>query len=258
MNQQNEIFQRRNRRELQDARQNAGFESDSFKSDFSESTDCHRFKQSLDNCLDDRGSISAFASDVHLRSCRHCQTSFAVYRHFSSVGGAVLNGGALPVRHTSANGSPSSVSRPAWALPSAMLLASTAVLVGIALLLSPGTEPIDINAALKPTSPVTTEITHPTGLETNERRSDPEDLPPPWNSNYVNQLRAAIDYSRQPGLNQFCHAGEVSRNLLSQNILQPIDGCFGDRWMNPWLYASELPGIRPIHRSVNVALVLYH
>ena len=55
--------------------------------------ECIQFEQLLDDCLDDRNSISELVQNAHLQYCDDCQNLFEVYRQFDG-GGAVLNGGS--------------------------------------------------------------------------------------------------------------------------------------------------------------------
>lgn len=230
-------------------------------------SDCQRFEQLLHDCLDERMPTATLALDPHLRNCCDCQSLLNVCQQFGDSGGAVLNGGAPP---SNAKQRSSGERRFGWPMTSAALVVASAALVLFVLSLGPADRPVDTIASTASENGATTEISHLESgdweLEFNAALQDHPsqfanaDAVGLWHSNYVNQLRSAVDYSQQPAMDQFSRVGEVSRILLSHGFDQPlpIGGVRGICWENPWQYTAELPGIRPIHRSMNVALVFYN
>jgi hypothetical protein len=202
---------------------------------------CQRFQQQLNGCLDGRGSVSALAADPHLRGCCDCQIAFEVYQQFDNAGGAVLNGGA---RTFAPAGIRPTGKRPAanhdrrW-LPrtTVAMMATLAAALMIYAVTSPANE--QLNYALAADDASTSLMTETfVAIEAGPLASSEDGLLP---VRVVEPLR---------------EAGTISQRWLSNRLGPVVAG--GRGWERPWQYTSELPGIRPFHRSMNVALVFYN
>lgn len=204
---------------------------------------CQRFEQQLDACLDGRGSMSTLASDPHLGSCSDCRITFDVYRQFDRAGGAVLNGGAGTLSSNRTKRSP--ISNQRW-LPLSSLAVAAALMIYV--VASPPSGESNNQFAAIGSSNLVSETSMATEADSSDVANDvSHNL---WNSNYVNQLRSAAgEMQQQPMAEPLCEVGKISQRLLSSSL---------GGWEKSWQYTSELPGIRPFHRSVNVALVLYN
>ncbi len=216
-------------------------------------TRCVLFEQQLDACLDGRDSITALASDPHLSLCSHCRVSFDIYRQFDGTGGAVLNGGArtLPSKRQG----PSSGPLRGWLPISAVALAAALIIYAVT---SPtGGESNNQFAATGVSSNVTS--VNSTAEEVDGFESENDAAAKQWNSNDLVHLRSTVgDSPSQPMLQPLYEVRTISNRFLASNLVTSIVGKPGSGWKKPWQYTSELPGIRPFHRSVNIALVLYN
>ncbi|MDB4766851.1 hypothetical protein OAG71_04105 [bacterium] len=218
--------------------------------------ECHQFEQMLDDCLDDRDSISALVSNPHLQQCDECQNAYDVYRQFDSVGAAVLNGGAR-FENRSANLRRERLEF--WRLMGAAVLTTSAAVLMLFVLASPpqghGSSNIANNVnlpnLLEPAAlGLVKDADASVAIESIDFAS--------WNSDYISELRSAVGCEAQPAWERLREASEFSSVLVATQLAVPFKrvlplGRLGD----PWLYTSELPGIRPIHRSVKAGLVLY-
>lgn len=212
---------------------------------------CHLFEQQLDACLDGRDSVSALADDPHLEGCVHCRSSFDIYRQFDRAGGAVLNGGArtLLSNQTKRSSGP----QRGW-LPLSSVALAAALIVSVVTSMPSG-ESNNQFAAVGVSSNVTS--VNATAGEVDGLESENDAAAKLWNSNDLVHLRSAEgDSPSQPMLKPLYEVGTISKRLLSSSLVSSIAGEPGSGWRKPWQYTSELPGIRPFHRSVNIALVL--
>lgn len=180
---------------------------------------CQLFQQQLDGCLDGRGWLSTLDSNPHLVDCSDCRTSLEIYRQFDSAGGAVLNGGAGKLPSNRKQGT--SISRQHW-LPLTSVAVAAALMISLVAWLPMG-QPNNQFAAIDSASNLVSETT-----AVNDHRS------------------AVVNAQQQPTAEPFHEVATISQRLLRSG------------WEKPWQYTSELPGIRPFHRSVHVALVLYN
>lgn len=215
--------------------------------------ECLLLEQQMDACLDGRDSISTLASDPHLDRCPRCRISFDIYRQFDSAGGAVLNGGAvtlLPQRQERS----SRLTR-GWVPLSSVAL--TLALVIYAVVSMPGGGSSDPFSAISVSSNMTSVDSNPEEVGRLESEADAQSQR--WDPEYLVQLGSAMDDSQpQSMLPSLREVRTISQGLLSSNLVSSIIGKPGSGWRKPWQYTSELPGIRPFHQSVNVALVLYN
>ena len=79
-----------------------------------------------------------------------------------------------------------------------------------------------------------------------------------WNANYISDLGVAVSFETQPTFETLRKASEHTSSLVASHLAVPFRQVLPlERFSNPWQYTSELPGIRPIHRSVKAGLVLY-
>jgi len=227
---------------------------------------CQRFEQQLDACLDGRRSISSLVSDPHLEGCSDCRVSFDIYRQFDRAGGTVLNGGARQNVNSISRFQPPH--RRWFPLTSAALgFAAALMIIVVATLPREWQSTGEVAAIDAPPSNLVTETSVMSAQAMSAQamsalqsfdfaKGDPSQLS---NANDVNELQsAAEDTRRQPTVEQFCEVGTISHRFLSRSMVSPLSGSQCNSWQNPWQYTSELPGIRPFHRSVNVALVLYN
>lgn len=223
---------------------------------------CRLFEQQLDACLDGRASITALASDPHLGNCPDCRITFDIYRQFERADGAVLGGGARALTSNPRKSSPGRMQR--WLPLTPVALAPLALVAAMLIyaVASPNGQPenqfadqfADQFAAIGGLSDVSSQATD--GLSSNPPNLRPNLRP---NSNSFTVSRSAGDnLDLQPVLQQFRAVGSASQRLFSRSVGASFAGKHGGGWESPWRYTSELPGIRPFHRSVNVALVLYN
>lgn len=215
------------------------------------STECLLFAQRMDACLDDRDSISLLVSDRHLDHCSHCRISFDIYRQFDGAGGAVLNGGARTLGPYGKKHSPNVFRR--W-LPFSSL-AMAVVLIVFAVVVAPSGQSENQSVAINSSTKVASE--NSTVAEVDSLEFDSDAASKLWNSNFWSALSSVAGYLQQQELSLLFEVDRISQRLLPSSLVSSIVGDPGSGWEKPWQYTSELPGIRPFHQSVNVALLLY-
>jgi len=216
---------------------------------------CQLFEQHLNECLDGRGSMSTLSSNPHLDGCDDCRVSFDIYCQFDRAGGAVLNGGARPLPLNRKKRSP--ITHQRW-----LSVASIAVAAALMIYVVTPTPDGASDHQLATIDSASNLVTETSSTEVERLDFDNDVSPNLWYMNYVNELATARsafgDARQQPILNPFYEVGSISQRLLSSSLASPIASGRSRGWEKPWRYTSELPGIRPFHRTVNVGLVLYN
>ena len=217
--------------------------------------ECHQFEQLLDDCLDDRDSISALAANPHLQQCGECQNAYEVYLQFDSSGGTVLNGGA---RFKNRSVKPQRESADFWSVIGAAVLTTSAAVL-LLLVFASSSEQSDSNFVASNVDLHNVLGPFPIGLmEAKNSNADmePSELPR-WDASYISEFPSAVGYQAQPTLDKLYEASEVSGNLVASRLAIPFQQVkLLPSIGSPWQYTSELPGIRPIHRSMKVGLAL--
>ena len=221
--------------------------------------ECHQFEQLLDDCLDGRDSLTELAANPHLQQCDECQNAYGVYRQFDAVGAAVLNGGAQTEGRSTKfrqDGRDRSDFWNAgiWSGVGAAALTTSAVLLLFVFASPPQGDDFNLvanNVGLPNASPMgLVEVENSATVE------NPRDLAQ-WSVGYISEFRSAIGDEAKPAFDMLLKSGDFSSSLVASQLAVPFQNVipFGSLG-RPWQYTSELPGIRPIHRSVTVGLTL--
>ena len=218
--------------------------------------ECHQFERLLDDYLDGRDSISELAFSPHLRQCKDCQNAYDVYLQFDRTDGALLNGGARSSRQTTKLSRERRDRSDLWSVMGAGILTTSAAVLLLFVLASPlqrsDSDYVSSNNAFSNTSPI--------GLmnaEESNVAAGPIEVTR-WDAVYISEFRSAFGYQAQPTLEKIYAASEVSGNLVASRLAIPFQRMLLlPSVSSPWQYTSELPGIRPIHRSVKAGLFLY-
>lgn len=228
--------------------------------------DCDQFQQQLDQCLDDRLAVKSLASDGHLRSCGKCQTAFDVYRQFPLGGPAVLNGGdtsestALDLGRLNRSGHPITHRFKSATQSSAAIVAAA---IAIAVLISAFNAKGEKEIAS--TSPAATKIRHDENDLRSQRfgqydggqfKSAARSIFSKANGFAKSHFEThdfqpiKIEANHRSVLIPLAAFGDIRHGLSNYRLPRPLEG-----FQSPLFYTSELPGIRPLHRSMNVAMV---
>ena len=231
---------------------------------------CEDFELRMNECLDERSPLASLEGDTHLVQCDDCQTLFNVYQQVTD-GAAVLNGGARSLVATAMRDSDRFDHPKLWAKVTPVLLVAAAAVMFIFVLpaIQQSQSGDDFATATSPPNTMVANLTDAGGSTDSvnsteavfDFRSGVLDLADwhndtyddAWHNKAFSEVLSAIDSSQQPTFDQLFEMSEFSRRLLVQQLSQPVG-----KWDNPWQYTAELPGIAPLHRSVNVALVLYN
>lgn len=243
----------------------------SFHQETTDTNECIQFERRLDRYLDGRQGVESLSSDGHLKSCQKCQIALDVYRQFSDRGGAVLNGGGRWDAQMSSSDSAQRSQQTATGLPKFSVSASSvfafSVLATAALLMLIA---MSLPFAGDPTS--STSVAIPT-LHSNQPISgqqSPINFEPPMdgggfelatgavlaNADRLAKGLAASEHSNRSPVTPIAAIGHVGgqwwQYRYRYRLPRPLNG-----FQSPLFYTSELPGIRPLHRSMNVAMVAF-
>lgn len=251
-----------------------------------DTNDCIQFERRLDRYLDGRQGVESLSSDGHLKSCEKCQMTLDVYRQFSDRGGAVLNGGNggnrrnlqtsdFNRRQRSQNRSSNA---PKLAFKASSVLVAAALLIVIAMSLPrTGDESelasmpsLPLDGSLMDENPLAqlqerykgrdfesaAAVIRTTANRLVKRTNGPNRLKgsrgSDSNTSTLNGWVQNGSFQNGSYLRPLAAIGQIGDELWEYRLPRPLDG-----FQSPLFYTAELPGIRPLHRSMNVAMVAF-
>jgi hypothetical protein len=219
---------------------------------------CIDFERRLNERLDKRVPVGDLATAKHLQRCAKCQVSFDVYQQFADHDGAVLNANNRIDLSSSKPGHLKPVSTDSFGhnLKLAIIpatLAAAALLIFFNISTTPNNDGDDVassaatQAISMPSRPIKNSVST---LAQQYRAVIPEGsaqakrpLGATANSKGLIELPSEIAFSQHNPIS------DLSRGLMAYRLPSPLD-----RFPPPLRYTSELPGVRPIHRTIHIAM----